>query len=156
MIASNETTADRELVLTRIFDAPRELVWQAWTDPNQLIQWWGPDGFTNTFHEISVAPGGVWRFIMHAPDGTDYDNRIVYLEVVEPERLVFLHGEDKDDDPRQFHVTVTFDDRDGKNVLAMRTLFKTAEQREQTAKIGAVELGNQTLEKLAQHLRTIQ
>ena len=74
-------TAQRELVITRIFDAPRELVWRAWTDPKHVAQWWGPNGFTNTIHEMDVRPGGVWRFVMHGPDGVDYANKIVFGEI---------------------------------------------------------------------------
>src|SRR6266852_4602923 len=79
---------DREIVITRLLDAPRELAFQAWTEPQHVAHWWGPNGFTNTIHEMDVRPGGVWRFIMHGPDGTDYKNEIVYVEVVKPERLV--------------------------------------------------------------------
>src|SRR3954449_1876611 len=110
MPASNperNDSADREIVAVRVFDAPRELVWKLWTDPHHVAQWWGPNGFTNTIHEMDVRPGGVWRFIMHGPDGVDYPNRIVFIEVVEPERLVYSHGGDEGD-PVQFHVTVTF------------------------------------------------
>lgn len=78
MAGRNEaSTADREIATTRIFDAPRKLVWKAWTDPNHVAHWWGPNGFTNTIHEMNVAPGGVWRFMMHGPDGTDWPNKIV-------------------------------------------------------------------------------
>ena len=79
--------AAREIVAARVFDAPRELVFDAWTDPEHVAQWWGPNGFTNTIHEMDVRPGGVWRFVMHGPDGVDYNNKIVYIEVVKPERL---------------------------------------------------------------------
>ena len=79
------STADREILLTRIFDAPRELVFNAWTDPKQIVQWWGPRGFTTTTYEMDVKPGGVWRFVMHGPDGRDYENRITFDEVVRPE-----------------------------------------------------------------------
>lgn len=72
-----------------------------WTDPKH-IAWWGPNGFTNTIHEMNVKPGGVWRFIMHGPDGTDYPNKILFIEVVKPERLVYTHGSDEDNDPNQF------------------------------------------------------
>ena len=82
-------TSDREISATRIFDAPRDLVWRAWTDPQQIVQWWGPNGFTTTTYHMEVKPGGVWRLVMHGPDGRDYPNRITFLEVVEPERLVF-------------------------------------------------------------------
>jgi uncharacterized protein YndB with AHSA1/START domain len=86
---ANKDTSDREIVFTRTFDAPCELVFEAWTDPKHLMQWWGPNGFTNTIHEINVKPGGIWRFIMHGPDGVNYSNKIIYDEVVAPERLVF-------------------------------------------------------------------
>jgi uncharacterized protein YndB with AHSA1/START domain len=87
-------TGDREIIITRTFDAPRERVWEAWTDPKQVIKWWGPNGFTNTLFEMDVKPGGVWRHMMHGPDGTDYPNKVVYIEVVKPERLVYSHGRD--------------------------------------------------------------
>jgi len=95
MTASNEGSsaaakaAEREIVMTRVFDAPRELVFQAWTDPMHVAQWWGPEGFSTTIHEMDVRPGGVWRLTMHGPDGRDYKNKMVFLEVARPERLVY-------------------------------------------------------------------
>src|SRR3954464_649355 len=133
MPASNperNDSADREIVAVRVFDAPRELVWKLWTDPHHVAQWWGPNGFTNTHREMDVRPGGVWRFVMHGPDGKDYDNKIVYQEVVKPERLVYTHGDEDENAPRQFHVTVTFEDQAGKTKLTMRTVFKTREERD--------------------------
>jgi uncharacterized protein YndB with AHSA1/START domain len=115
--------------------------------------WFGPAGFKCRTHEIRVAPGGRWRFDLVAPDGTVYDNRIDYLEIEAPERLVFDHGSDRDDDPGRFRVTVTFDEQsDGKTVLTLRQLHPTATQRRSTIGFGAVELGYQTLEKLAAEL----
>ena len=148
-------TADREIVLSREYDAPRELVWRAYTDPAHTPNWWGPNGFTNTVHEMDVRVGGRWRFIMHGPDGTDWPNRIVYQEVTRPERLVFLHGEDVDDDPGAFHVTVTFDDLGGRTRVTQRMLFATAAQKHGVEQFGAVELGKQTLDKLAAYLETM-
>jgi uncharacterized protein YndB with AHSA1/START domain len=142
-------------VLSREVDAPRELVWRAYTDPAHAPHWWGPNGFTNTVHEMDVRVGGRWRFIMHGPDGTDYPNRMVYQEVVRPERLVFLHGEDVDDDPGAFHVTITFDDLDGRTRVTQRMLFATAAQKAGVVQFGAVELGKQTLDKLAAYLPTM-
>lgn len=107
-MSAARATSDREIVLTRVLDAPRELVFDAWTDRKHIAQWWGPRGFTTTIHEMDVRPGGVWRFMMHGPDGVDYPNRIVFREVVKPERLVYDHGSDDPADPAQFHVTVTF------------------------------------------------
>ncbi len=148
------STADREIVLSRVLDAPRELVWEAWTDPKHLIQWWGPDGFTNTFHEIDIRPGGVWRFMMHGPDGTDYPNKIVFEEIVKHEKLVYDHSSDLPEgqpDPHRFHATVTFEEQRGKTALTMRLLCPTVEQREEKAKF-AIEGGKQTLGRLAAHL----
>lgn len=148
-------TSDRQIVLSREFDAPRELVWRAYTDPAHINNWWGPNGFTNTLHEMDVRPGGRWRFIMHGPDGKDWSNRVVYHEVVEPERLVYLHGEDVDDDPGAFHVTITFDDLGGRTRVTQKMVFATAAQRAGVEQFGAVELGKQTLEKLAAYLKTM-
>ncbi|HEY3268465.1 MAG TPA: SRPBCC family protein [Armatimonadota bacterium] len=138
-------TAQREIATTRVLDAPREVVWAAWTEPERVAQWWGPNGFTNTIHEMDVRPGGAWRFTMHGPDGTDYRNEIVYEEVVPPERLVYSHVSG----PR-FRMTATFADLGGKTQLAVQMLFDTAEQRDQAvARFGAVEGLNQTLGRLA-------
>ena len=155
MTASSEAaaSADYELIFTRIFDAPRELVFKAWRDPKQIVKWWGPKGFTTTTHEMDVRPGGVWRFIMHGPDGTDYKNKIVFLEVVKPQRLIYKHAGDADTEPVTFQATVTFTEQGDKTKLIMRMLFDSAEERENVvAKYGAVEGANQTLDRLTEHL----
>lgn len=92
--------AETSLTVRRTFDAPRERVWDAWTDPEQVTRWWGPDGFTTATAEINLRPGGVRRYVMTGPDGNEYQNRIVYDEIVEPEYLAYSHG--SDDDPDQF------------------------------------------------------
>jgi uncharacterized protein YndB with AHSA1/START domain len=153
--ADASSTADREIVMTREFDAPRELVWEAYTDARHLPHWFGPNGFTLTMIEIDVRPGGVWRYTMHGPDGTDYPNRQTYQEVVRPERLVYWHGEDEDDDPGAFHVTIRFDDLGGRTRVTQRMVFNTAKQREGVIQFGAVELGQQTLARLAAYLETM-
>lgn len=145
---------EREIVLCRVFDAPRELVFEAWTDPEHIGRWFGPKGFVTTTREMDAKVGGRWRFDMRAPDGKVYDNRIVYLEVKSPERLVFDHGSDIDDDPNRFRVTLTFDEQsDGKTVVTLRQLHPTKAQRDAGIGFGAVELGYQTLDKLGEHLR---
>jgi len=142
-------TKDREIVITRTINAPRELVWKAWTEPDHLIKWWGPNGFTNTFHEIEIKPGGVWRFTMHGPDKVDYPNKIIFLEVVKPERLVFRHNSDKENDPEEFLSTITFEEENGKTKVTMSSLFPSVEQRQLVIeKYGAIEGGNQTLGRL--------
>ena len=115
--------AERELVITRIFDAPRELVFKAWTDPKHLAQWWGPKGFTNPVCEMDVRPGGSLRIVMRAPDGVDHPMKGVFREVVEPERLVFTNVAV---DAQGNHLlegltTVTFAEQGGKTKLTVRT-----------------------------------
>ena len=144
---------DREIVLARVLDATREAVFAAWTDADEFCQWFGPDGFTCTVRDMDVRPGGRARFEMVSGDGTVYTNRFDYLEVVRAERLVLDHGSDVDDDPARFRVTITFDEQaDGKTVLTLRQLHPTVEQRDATVGFGAVELGLQTMQKLAHHL----
>jgi uncharacterized protein YndB with AHSA1/START domain len=146
---------DREIVLSRVIAAPCERVFQAWTDPKQIVQWFGPDGFKVESLECNVRTGGRWRFVYTGPDGTRYDNRMVFLRVEAPRLIEIEHGSDKDEDPARFHVTVTFDPQsDGKTVLTMRQLHPTKEQRDATIGFGAVEFGYQTLGKLARHLGT--
>lgn len=154
--AAEQTWAfDRELVISRVYDAPRELVFRMWTELEHLSKWFGPKGFTCTMHEMNLRVGGRWRFDMHAPDGTVYPNRVEYVELVPNERLVFDHGLDKDDDPGRFRVTVTFDEQaNKKTVVMMRQLHPTKAQRDAKLGFGAVELGAQTFDKLGEYLRT--
>lgn len=144
---------DREVVLVRVLDAPREAVFAAWTDPDAFCEWFGPEGFTCDVRQMDVRPGGRARFDMTSADGTVYTNRFDYLEIVPGKRLVMDHGSDVDDDPLRFRVTITLDAQaDGKTVLTLRQLHPTAERREAVIGFGAVELGLQTMHKLARHL----
>lgn len=148
LVPSLPDPSDREIVATRVFDARRELVWKMWTDPKHIAQWWGPKGFTNTIHEMDVRPGGVWRFVMHGPDGRDYQNEIVYVDVVEPKRLVYDHVSGP-----PFHVMATFAEQGDKTGVTVRMLFESATQREKVAKeYGAVEGLQQTLGRLEEEL----
>jgi len=148
---------DREIVLCRVFDAPRELVFEAWTKEEHLSKWFGPRGFSTKTHECDVRVGGRWRFDMIGPDGKTWDSRIVFLELNAPELLVFDHGSDKDDDEHRFRMTITFDAQsDGKTVMTMRQLHPTKEQRNAGIGFGAVELGYTTLDKLGEHLRSMR
>ena len=153
---SNQTTemAEREIVISRRLDAPRDLVWRAWTEPEHLIRWWGPDGFTNTFHEVDFRTGGVWRFIMHGPDGTDYNNYVRLIEVVRPERMVYDQGTSADD---IWHSSrVTFEEADGGTLVTLKVTFPTVEARNAAVEhFNAIEAGNQTLGRLAEYLETM-
>ena len=151
-MAARESEADREIIQTRLFDAPRALVYEAWTNAKHLDQWFGPKGFTTRTLEADIRAGGRWRFVMIGPDGKEWDNRMVYLELEKPSRIVVEHGSDKDDDPERFHVTVTFTEEGGKTKLVQRMLLATVAQKQRVIGFGAVELGKTTLEKLAEHL----
>jgi uncharacterized protein YndB with AHSA1/START domain len=143
-----EDTSDREIVAVRVFDAPRELVWKLWTDPHHVAQWWGPKGFTNTIYEMDVRPGGTWRFVMHGPDGTDYQNKIVYVDVARPERLTYDHVSGP-----LFHSVVHFNDLGDKTEVHVRMIFESAQLRNKVAdEFGAVEGLNQTLGRLGEQL----
>ena len=147
---------DREIVLSRVFEAPRALVYEAWTRAEHLTKWFCPKGFTTTTREIDARVGGTWRFDMKAPDGTVFDNRIVFLEMRAPELLVYDHGSDKDDDEKRFRVTITFDEQaDKKTVVTMRQLLPTKEQRAAAIGFGAVEIGYGTIDNLAEYLRKL-
>jgi uncharacterized protein YndB with AHSA1/START domain len=148
-------SSDREIVISRVLDAPRTLVFDVWTDPKHVGEWYGPRGFTTTTHTMDVRAGGVWTFVMHGPDGVDYQNRIVFIEVVRPERLVYSHGGGEGEAGR-FHVTLTFDEHNGKTLLTMRSLFESAAARDWVVKEHhAIEGGNQTLDRLQEHLATM-
>lgn len=143
------STADCEIAATRFLDATRERVFRMRADPGQVSRWWGPRGFTTTIIEMDVKPGGVWRFVMHGPDGTDYQNKIIYTEIAEPERLAYSHVSGP-----KFDAMATFDDLDGKTILTMRMRFESPELRDKVVQeFKAVDGLNQTLDRLEGCLR---
>jgi uncharacterized protein YndB with AHSA1/START domain len=138
---------------TRIFDAPRALVFEAWTKPEHLAQWWGPDGFSLTTRSFEFRPGGIWRFVMHGPDGRDYENRVSFDEIVPPERIAYRHGGGGDVEPVQFRTLVTFEDVAGTTKLTMRATFPSAAERERVIKEYGADKGlEQTLGRLAEYV----
>ncbi len=152
---STSATSDREIVVTRIIEGPRPLVFEAYTDPQHLAQWWGPHGFTTTTRAFEFRPGGVWDFVMHGPDGTDYPNWIVWREITPPERLVFLHGVGPDD-PRAFTSTVTMVERGDTTEVTMRAVLTTKAHRDEVVeRYNAIEGGKQTLGRLALYVNTL-
>ncbi len=152
---TDTNTQDREVIITRTFDAPRELVFEAFIDPKHISNWWGPNGFKTTTHEMDVTVGGVWRHTMVGPDGTEFPNRVEYQEITPPERLAYKNG--TPDDPDMFQARVTFEDHDGKTTVTMHTIFRTKEERDMVVeKYGAIEGGHQTLARLAEHLEQMQ
>jgi uncharacterized protein YndB with AHSA1/START domain len=141
----------RSIVGEREFDAPRDLVFAAFTDPKHLAQWWGPDGFTTTTSQFEFRPGGVWRHVMHGPDGRDYQNRITFEEIVRPERIVFRHGGGADVEPVQFRQTVVFEDLGGgRTRITWRQDYPSAAERDRIAtEYGAAEGMAQCMARLA-------
>ena len=152
-----EWPIDREIVLSRVIDAPRSVVYSAWTDPDQIQKWFGPEGMAIETKEIDLNPGGVWRFDMVTRDGFRYSNRMVFLRMEAPALIEVEHGSDRENDPGRFRMRVTFDEQsNGKTVLTLRQMHPSKEQREAKMGFGAVEYGGQTLEKLARHVAKVR
>lgn len=148
----------RSIIGTRVFDAPRDLVFAAFSDPKHLAQWWGPTGFTTTTHSFDFRPGGVWRFVMHGPDGRDYQNRVTYDEITPPERIAYRHGGGDDVEPVQFTTTITFDDLgNGRTRITWHGRFPTAQERARVIKdYGAAEGLTQTMARLADYVAAMK
>jgi uncharacterized protein YndB with AHSA1/START domain len=148
----DETTADREIVITRAIDGRRELVFEAFTDVRHLSRWWGPDGFTTTTRAFSFEVGGVWDFVMRGPDGTDYPSWISWRGITPPERIALVHGESAED-PDAFESTFTFAEQGETTEITMRTVFPTAALRDRAVeKYHAIEGAHQTLDSLAAYI----
>jgi uncharacterized protein YndB with AHSA1/START domain len=149
---STSTQSDREIVVSRVIDAPRERVFEAFTKVRHLSQWWGPDGFTTTTRSFEFRVGGVWDFAMHGPDGTDYPEWITWTEIDPPERIVLVHGEHADD-PDAFESTLTFERSGAATRIELRTVFPTARLRDEAVeRYHAIEGGEQTLAGLAAYV----
>src|SRR6476659_8107098 len=152
---TQSATTDREIVISRLISAPRELVFEAFTEVRHLSRWWGPEGFTTTTRAFEFRVGGVWDFVMHGPDGTDYQEWISWTEIAPHERIALLHGESRDD-PNAFESALTFAPEDAVTRIEMRTLFPTQELRDEAVeKYHAVEGGRQTLDNLAAYVTEI-
>lgn len=145
--------SDKEIVITRLLNAPRELVFKVWTSPEHVDKWWGPDGFTNKTSKMDVRPGGEWIFVMQGPDGRNFDNRIRFLEIVHPERLVYLQDSGIDNDPSEFKTVVTFEAVGKQTRVTLSSVFKTREARDFVVReFGAIEGGKQHLNNLERYL----
>lgn len=150
-VPDSASTAEREFVHSRLIDAPRERVFRAFAEPRHLARWWGPNGFTNTFRTFELRPGGRWRFVMHGPDGTDYPNESVFLEVVAPERIVFEHLSEG----HHFFMTITFTAQGNQTLVGWRQVFDTAAHKERIASFVS-EANEQNLNRLADEVRSVR
>ena len=145
------STKDRELLLTRLLNVPIELVWEVWTNPEHIAQWWGPNGFTNTITTMNVQPGGEWDLVMHGPDGTDYKNKSVFKEVIRHKKIVYEHISGP-----KFLATIEFDDQGGKTFIKWHMLFESKEQFIQVVKTFKADEGlKQNVEKLDRYLLSL-
>jgi uncharacterized protein YndB with AHSA1/START domain len=145
---NNDGTSDRELSITRLLNAPRELVWKVWTEPEHIAKWWGPEGFTNTIFAMDVKPNGVWDFVMHGPDGTNYKNTSVYVEIIKPEKLVFNHVT-----APKFNFTITFTEQGDKTLLEWKNTFESAEELKRVIEVFKADVGmKQNVDKLERYL----
>ncbi|MGH7177468.1 MAG: SRPBCC domain-containing protein [Tepidisphaeraceae bacterium] len=155
--------SEREILITRVFDAPRDLVWQAWTDPRHIAQWWGPRGFTTRVTELDLRAGGAWRYVMTGPDGTEYPVKGVFREVVPPERIVTSDEFDEGfqavssaDLPRGIVMTCIFDDVGRKTKLTLKVAHASAEERAKHEKMGVVGGWQSSFDCLDEFLATMQ
>lgn len=146
-----ERSRSNEIRIVRVYDAPVQAVWDAWTDPKQVAQWWGPRGFSLTTHSKDLRPGGIWHYTMHGPDGVDYPNKTLYLEVEPGRRLVYDHGGNDERAP-MFRVTVVFSEVGGKTKMDMTMTLPTPEAAEQARAFVKKAGGNATWDRLAEHL----
>ncbi len=152
---AQSATADREIVISRVISAPRELVFEAFTEVRHLSRWWGPDGFSITTQSFQFRVGGVWDFVMRGPDGTDYQEWISWTAIAPPERIALLHAEFRGD-PNAFESVLTFAPEGAATRIEMRTVFRTRELRDEAVeKYHAIEGGQQTLSKLAAYVTEI-
>jgi len=156
---STHTQSDREIVITRVFDAPRELVFETWTDPKHITQWWGPKGFTTRVTELDLRPGGQWRYVMIGPDGTEYPATGTFREIVPAERIVtsdeFDEGFEKVMNanlPRGMVMTAIFEDLAGKTKLTLRIMHESVADRRKHEEMGVIAGWNSSLECLDEYL----
>lgn len=142
-------TKDRELLLSRTLNAPVGLVWEVWTQPDHIANWWGPNGFTNTITKMDFKPGGEWDLVMHGPDGTDYRNKSIFKEIVRQKKIVYEHVSGP-----KFLASITFEERGEQTVITWHMLFETREEFIQTVKTFKADEGlKQNLEKLDLYLK---
>ena len=145
------STPDQELSISRLINAPRELVWEVWTNPEHIKHWWGPEGFTNTISTMNIEPEGTWEFIMHGPDGTDYKNKNIYKELVKPEKIVLDHVTA----PR-FRMTATFEAQGDKTLVTLHSVFESAEQLKEVIRIFKADVGmKQNMDRMEMYVTTL-
>jgi uncharacterized protein YndB with AHSA1/START domain len=151
MESKKSSTHDRELIVTRTLNAPVELVWEVWTMPEHIANWWGPNGFTNTITKMDFIPGGEWNLVMHGPDGTDYKNKSIFKEIVPFKKIVYEHVSGP-----KFIATIDFEKQGNQTFIRWHMLFETVELYIQTVKTFKADQGlKQNIEKLNAYLEAM-
>jgi uncharacterized protein YndB with AHSA1/START domain len=146
---ANDNVTNRELHITKMLNAPAEFVWEVWTDPQHIANWWGPDGFTNTIHTMEVAAGGEWRLTMCGPDGKTYLNKSIFAEIVQGKKIVFQHFNPN------YLATIVFAPNGNETLMEWTMQFETTELFEIVVKVFKADEGlKQNVEKLTVYLET--
>lgn len=157
MKAKQSIKTEKEMIFSRIVNAPRELVFDVWTIREHLEKWWGPDGFTTSSKQFELKPEGVWLFTMHGPDGRDYPNKIIFTEINRPSKLVYRHSDDEGVEPVRFQAEVTFEEENGKTLITMHMIMETAEMLTKVVEeYGAYEGAIQHLARLKDYLNSLK
>ena len=142
-------TTNREVVISQALSAPIEVVWKAWTNPNHIKNWWGPNGFTNTITKMDLVPGGVWSLVMHGPDGTDYDNESVFTEVIPHQKIAYNHISG-----HEFLATIEFEAKDNQTYMRWQMLFQTPEELTRIMNLYDIRQGlRENVERLVEYLK---
>lgn len=150
-MSKTENLADREVIVSRVLDVPREVVWEAWTNPKHIVNWWGPNGFTTTIEKMDFSVGGVWLYTMTSADSTCFPNHSIFKEITYPSKLVYDHG---DGERIWFENTVTFEEIESGTLVTIRQLFPSKASRDEVVeKYGAIEGGKQHLTKLEVYIK---
>jgi uncharacterized protein YndB with AHSA1/START domain len=147
--------SDRELVITRVFNAPRRLVFEAWSKPEHVRRWWGPRSMRMTVCEIDLRPGGAWRYVHVTPDGQEHAFSGVYQEIVPPERMVYTEGYEAMPG-HDYLVTATLEEEDGRTTLRAHLLYQSREDRDGHLQSGMEPGMQETMERLDEHLQTMK
>lgn len=142
--------ANRSLSITRLVNAPQQLVWEVWTDPEHIKNWWGPEGFTNSISKMEVKKEGEWEFVMHGPDGTDYQNKHIYKELIPYEKIVLEHITSP-----KFTMTATFEQQGEQTLITLYSLFESAEQLQKVIEVFKADEGmKQNMNRLDHYLQS--
>lgn len=147
--------SDKQMINQRLIDGPRNLVFKAWTEADHITKWWGPRGFTTTTKEIDICEGGVWRYTMHGPDGTDYPNRIIFKKIIPDTIILYDHDNDDDQHPFAFIAEVTFTEKGAQTLVTTTLTFKDNDTYNQAMTHGAKEGGIQHLQRFEEHVLSL-